>query len=100
MVDATIVGQGRDAELVREVAAASDVTVVTATGLFIHDELPAYFRFRRPRPDAAEDALTEMFIRDVTEGIGTTGVRAGVLKCATERCQPTADALRVIRATA
>ena len=44
--------------------------------------------------------MTDMFVRDITRGIGGTGVRAGVLKCATDAAGVTRGVERVLRAVA
>ena len=41
-----------------------------------------------------------MFVRDMTTGIADTGVKAGILKCATDRLGVTTDIDRILRATA
>jgi phosphotriesterase-related protein len=41
-----------------------------------------------------------MFIRDITVGIAGTGVKAGILKCVTDRAGLTPDVERALRATA
>ena len=44
--------------------------------------------------------MTELFVREIREGIGDTGVRAGILKCATDRAGITPGVERVLRAVA
>jgi phosphotriesterase-related protein len=44
--------------------------------------------------------MTEMFVRDIEQGIAGTGVKAGILKCATDKPGVTPDIERVLRATA
>lgn len=44
--------------------------------------------------------MVELFVRDITEGIGDTGVKAAVLKCATETEDLPEGVERVLRATA
>jgi phosphotriesterase-related protein len=44
--------------------------------------------------------MVDMFVRDVEEGIGDTGVRAAVLKCATDAPGVTPDVERVLRSVA
>jgi phosphotriesterase-related protein len=41
-----------------------------------------------------------MFVRDIEEGIGETGVKAGILKCATDKPGLTKGVERILRATA
>ena len=53
IVDLTVVGLGRDIELVQEVAAQVPLNIVVATGLYTRRDLPYYFDYReaglRPR---------------------------------------------------
>ena len=44
--------------------------------------------------------MTDFFVRDITEGIAGTGVRAGMLKCAVDERGMTAGVERVLRAVA
>ncbi|MGE5596775.1 MAG: phosphotriesterase [Hyphomicrobiales bacterium] len=76
IVDLTPIDLGRDAAMIAEVARRSGMQIIVATGLYY--SIPFYFLLR---PD--ED-MTALFVKDITQGIGTTGVRAGVIKCATE----------------
>ena len=46
------------------------------------------------------DPMVDMFVRDITEGIADTGIKAGVIKCATDRPGVTPDVERVLRACA
>jgi phosphotriesterase-related protein len=44
--------------------------------------------------------MVNLFVRDITEGIARTGIRAGVIKCATDRAGMTPGVERVLRACA
>jgi phosphotriesterase-related protein len=44
--------------------------------------------------------MVDMFVRDITEGIAGTGVKAAILKCATDEPGVTAGVERVLRAVA
>jgi phosphotriesterase-related protein len=62
-------------------------------------DLPLYFHFRGPgTPLNGPEMLTGFFVRDITEGIGDTGVRAAVLKCVTDEAGLTPAVERVLRA--
>src|SRR5262245_58763442 len=83
LVDPCPIDLGRDVELMAEVAQASGVHVVCATGLYKEDEgAAAYFKFRQHWGDALGE-MTELFVRELTDGVGDTGIRAGVIKVAT-----------------
>ncbi|MCZ2109402.1 MAG: phosphotriesterase-related protein [Dehalococcoidia bacterium] len=76
MVDLTPIDLGRDPGFIREAAQKSGMQIIVATGLYY--QIPFYFHHR---PD---QEMTDLFVRDITQGIGQTGVRANVIKCATE----------------
>ena len=101
VVDLTVPGLGRDVALVRRVAERTQVNLVAATGWYTDDVLPPYFRTHGPgRLVGGPEPLVEMFLRDVTEGIGDSGVRAGVIKVVTGAPGLTPDVTRVMDAAA
>lgn len=78
MIDPCPMDIGRDAEFIAEVAQRSGINIVCATGVYNETEgMPYTFR---TMPD--EDIL-ELYVKEITEGIGDTGVKAGVIKIAT-----------------
>jgi phosphotriesterase-related protein len=101
IVDLTVVGLGRDIELVQEVADQVELNIVVATGLYTYNDLPHYFDYRSApfRPNGV-DQLDEFFLHDIEEGIAGTGVRPGILKCATDEPGLTPGVERVLRAVA
>src|SRR5207249_3984573 len=91
---------GRDVELMAEVAQATGVRIVCATGLYKEDQgAPAYFKFRAQFGDGVKE-MTDVFIRELTEGVGETGIRAGVIKVATSAHKITPYEEIVLRAAA
>ena len=83
LVDPCPIDLGRDVELMAEVAQASGVHIVCATGLYKEDEgAAAYFKFRQHWGDALGE-MTDIFVRELTDGVGDTGIRAGIIKVAT-----------------
>jgi phosphotriesterase-related protein len=44
--------------------------------------------------------MTEMFVRDIEHGIADTGIKASILKCATDERGVTPGVERVLRAAA
>jgi phosphotriesterase-related protein len=92
IVDLTTVDLGRDVGLVLEAARRSPVQIVVATGAWKRP--PIYFSVH------GVDAVTELFVRDITVGIGTTGVKAGIIKCATDTDGVTPEIDTVLRAAA
>ncbi|MEV1169730.1 phosphotriesterase-related protein [Nonomuraea sp. NPDC049784] len=101
IVDLTVVGLGRYVPAVRRVAELTDVNIVVATGLYTYDAVPPYFANRGPGSlFGGPDRLSEFFVRDVEEGIGRTGVKAAMLKCASDHLGMTKGCERVFRAVA
>ena len=78
IVDLTPIDLGRDADYIREAAERSGMQIVVATGFYHQQPFPGASAPSRPV------SLRDLMLRDVVDGIGGTGVRAGVIKCATE----------------
>jgi phosphotriesterase-related protein len=100
LLDPCPIDLGRDVELMAEVAAASGVRIICATGFYKEDQGAApYFKFRQDFADT-EQEMADVFVRELTEGIGQTGVRAGVIKVATGAHRITPYEETVLRAAA
>ena len=83
MIDPCPNDLGRDVELMAEVASRTDFTLICATGLYKEDQGgTAYWKFRAQFGGGPE-SIAELYIHELTEGIGSTGVRAGIIKVAT-----------------
>jgi phosphotriesterase-related protein len=101
IADPTVIGLGRDITRIKRVAENSQVNIIVATGIYTFSEVPFYFRYRSRRMTASrEDPMTDMFVADITSGIGETGVRAAFLKCAIDEQGLTRGVERVLRAVA
>ena len=69
---------GRDAALMKEIAERSEMQVICTTGFYFEEMgLPVYWRAR------TEQEIADLYISEITHGIGTTGVKAGAIKVAT-----------------
>ena len=97
IVDPTAIGLGRYIPRIQAVANRIDLNIICATGLYTFNELPHYYR--RRTSDNVE-ALTTHFVQDIVDGFADTGVKAGVIKCATDKPGLTPDVERVLRACA
>ncbi|MGZ5930979.1 MAG: phosphotriesterase family protein [Rhizomicrobium sp.] len=75
---------GRDVPLMAEVASRAGFNIVFATGLYHHHlgGLP-YWSFKFQYDPDAEKRLADLFIKELTEGVQGTGIKAGVIKVAT-----------------
>ena len=77
--ECTPIGTGRYVDVMVEASRRSGVAVVGATGFFHEGWTPVH-----PIARALDlDALTDLYTRELTEGMGSTTVRAGLIKCAT-----------------
>ncbi len=95
IVDVTVIGQGRNIARVKRIGEqVPGLNIVVATGCYTFDEVPLFF-WRRP-----PQAMTELFVRDITEGVAGTGVKAGMLKCAVDEKGLTPGVEQVLRSVA
>lgn len=99
-VDLTTPGNGRDAPLLRRIAEQTRLNIVVATGWYTYESLPPSFHWRSLLGGSATDVLCDWFVRDIEEGIGSSEVRAGILKCATDEAGVTRDIESILRAVA
>jgi phosphotriesterase-related protein len=106
IVDPTVVGLGRYIPRIQRIAEQlPELNIIVATGIYTYDSVPFYFEHRGPALSPllgteVPDPMVDMFVRDITEGIAGTGVRAGMLKCAIDAAGMTAGVERVMRAVA
>jgi len=92
MIDLTTPDLGRDVEFVRDVAEASGMNIVVATGIW--RDVPRSFWSRDI------DKIADIFVREIEVGIGKTAIRAGVIKVASDAGGVTPEAERVLRGAA
>jgi len=92
IVDLTTVDLGRDIDLIIDVARRSRVHVIVATGVWWMPQ--RYFTVH------GVDEVAALFIRDITQGIGTSGVKAAIIKCATDTAGVTSVIENILRASA
>ena len=101
IVEPTVIGLGRYIPRIQRVAARTDLRIVAATGVYTYGDVPMYFHFAGPGTAlGGPEPMVDMFVRDITEGIAGTGVKAAILKCATDEKGMTPDVERVLRAVA
>ena len=103
IVDCTAFGHGRDIEAVQWINELVDINIIVCTGIYTYDYLPFFFQYGHPAKEVdgrVEDILTEMFIRDITEGIAGSGVKAALIKTATDKVGVTPNVERILRAVA
>jgi phosphotriesterase-related protein len=101
IVDPTVVGLGRYIPRIVHVAAQVELNIVVATGIYTYEDVPNFFRVRGPGVEPGlREPMVAMFVRDLTEGIAGTDVRAAFLKCAIDVPGLTPGVERILRAVA
>lgn len=96
MVECTPIGCGRYVDLFKAVAERSPVKIICSTGFFHESWCPMH-----PIARAFDiDQMTDMFVREITEGMGDTLIKAGIIKCATGEGRVSAKEEQVLRAAA
>jgi phosphotriesterase-related protein len=101
IVDLTVIGLGRYIPRIQRIAAETDLNVIVATGVYTYNDVPMFFHFQGPGTElGGPEFMADMFVRDIKEGIASTGVKAAILKCATDKLGVTAGVERVLRAVA
>ncbi|MGI5239287.1 phosphotriesterase family protein [Dactylosporangium sp. CA-139066] len=85
LVDATVIGLGRDVARVARVNGAVDLNIIVATGVYTYSDVPYYFQYRGPGTLlGGDEPMVDLFVRDLTDGIADTGIKAAFIKCAVE----------------
>ncbi len=74
---------GRDVELMVEVAEATGFNIICATGLYREEGGGAAYWAHKAQYEDVEGVMEDLFVSELTEGIGSTGVRPGIIKCGT-----------------
>ena len=73
IVDATSVGIKRDPLGLARIARATGLNVIMGSGYYVHEYQPASIN------NKSEDDIVEEIVRDITEGVGDTDIKAGVI---------------------
>jgi phosphotriesterase-related protein len=85
---------GRDVAFSRGIAEETGLQLVACTGIYTYEHLPPFFLSREP------DAIAELFIHDIVDGIQGTEIKAAFLKCAADEPGVTPNIEKVHRAVA
>lgn len=92
MVEVTTFDLGRDIGLIQEVSRRSGVQIIAATGN--HLAVP------RPFGEVAPEVIARLYSREIEEGIEGTGIKAGIIKVASDRGGITPPQGVILRAAA
>lgn len=75
---------GHDPLLYKDLSKRTGINIICTTGLYTeHEGSPAYWKTRMVFGTDISQMIAEMMIKEITEGIGTTGVKAGAIKVGT-----------------
>ena len=92
MVDLSPFDLGRDVEAMQEVSRGSGVNIIACTGN--HLAVP------RPFADVSPDVIAPFYVKEIEDGIEGTGVKAGIIKVASDRGGVTPAQEVILRAAA
>jgi phosphotriesterase-related protein len=92
--DPTAMFLGRDVSFMRRVSEETGLQVLACTGIYTYDHLPPFFVAREP------DAIADLFVSDIEQGIQGTDIKAAFIKCAADEPGITENVEKVHRAAA
>ncbi|MBA3870343.1 MAG: phosphotriesterase [Anaerolineae bacterium] len=93
-VDCAPVGVGRNIAVLKYIADRTPIHIIVPTGVYKEGFVPTDWL------DLSAEALADLWIRELTEGIEGTGIKAGFIKVALIDDGPTAIEARNLRAAA
>jgi len=73
LVDVTVRGIGRDPESLARISRKTGVNIVMGTGLYTEASLTAAYR------NMSVDEMAAMFVEELRQGVGSSGIRAGII---------------------
>ena len=73
LVDVTVPGIGRDPEALARISRETGVNIIMGTGLYTEPSLPPQYR------DMTVDEMAALFVGELRHGVGSTGIRAGII---------------------
>lgn len=94
LVECSTVGVGRSLEVLKQFAKSSPIHIIAPTGVYKEAYIP--FTLKK----LGVEALSEIWIRELTKGIETSDIRAGFIKIAVSDEGPTELEIRNLKAAA
>lgn len=94
LVECSTGGVGRNAHILRRIAETTSIHIVAPTGVYREAFVPKNMKYE------SQDALSAVWIQDITEGIDRTGVKAGFIKMAVSDDGPTPLEIHMLKAAA
>ena len=94
LVECSTIGVGRNIEILRTLAESTRVHILAPTGLYREEYIPAIYR------EQSVEEIADLFILELTEGIGMSRSKAGFIKIAMSDDGPRPLEERNVRAAA
>ncbi len=94
VVEPTAMLLGRDVRVSKRIAEDTGLQIVVCTGIYTYEYLPQFLANRDP------DAIADLFVHDIEEGIQGTDIKAALIKCAADEPGVTDNIEKVHRAAA
>ena len=85
---------GRDVRIMKRVSERTGIQIVPCTGIYTYEHLPT------PLATRDADAIAELFVHDIEQGIQGTDIKAAFIKCAADEPGITENVEKVHRAAA
>ena len=92
IIDATTLDLGRDVTILAEASRLTGINIIACTGWWL--DVPRFL------VGVSADQFAQLFIREIREGIAGTGVKAGIIKAASDISGVTPEEETVLRAVA
>lgn len=73
IVDATMPGIGRNPRLLKKISEQTGVNVVMGTGFYVYSSHPQEMK------NMTENEIAELMVKEIQEGVGDTGIKAGII---------------------
>ena len=83
IVDCTTMDLGRDIALIERVSRRSGVKIISSTGSHLYIPFAFMNMMFRWVPPMSPDDIASLWVREIEEGIEETGIKAGIIKVAT-----------------
>ena len=92
IIDLTTMDLGRDINLLKQVSKESGINIICATGTW--RDIPRSFW------SASIDSIKSLYVREITQGIENTNIKAGIIKVANDSDGVTQEGEIILRAAA
>lgn len=90
LVDATTSNMGRDIKMMEEASKRSGINIIASAGYYLLEG--GSMRY------ISDESLLKALLKELTEGIADTKIKAGIVKAATDKAGLTKDNVRCLRA--